>query len=207
MKVMDLTNQRFGRLVVLVQDDSDKNGHAKWICECDCGNVVSVYGSNLVRNLSISCGCFRVQHTKLSKTTHGCTDTPIYKKWEGMKRRCSTLSGSRYGYYKKKGIQVCAEWIEFENFKQWAIANGYQDNLSLDRIDNSQGYCPDNCRWVTFSQQMHNKTNNRVIEYNGIKHDIAEWAAIVGLKYDTLRSRLLILKWPVVDALFTVVEE
>ena len=199
----DLTGQRFGRWIALNFVGKNKSAHTIWSCQCDCGNIKDVLATNLTRGLSISCGCFSRETTSKVKTTHGMTETKLYKKWEGMKRRCLYETGSRNGYYKAIGVTIWDEWMNsFEIFRDWALQNGYSDELSLDRIDNDSGYTPFNCRWVDRIQQMNNKTNNVWIEYNGVTHSAAEWSRITGIDGNTIRYRMS-RNWPIIDVLFT----
>jgi hypothetical protein len=199
----DLTNQRFGRLIAVSYVKNDKHNHAIWLCLCDCGNTANILGTNLIRGLSISCGCFRKEFVSVTKTTHGMTETKLYKKWEGMKRRCLYETGSRNGYYKAIGVTICDDGMHsFETFRDWALHNGYSETLSLDRIDNYSGYFPMNCRWVTQTQQMNNTRRNRRITYNAVTHTLAEWSRIISIDAKILRHRLD-HNWPVIDILFT----
>lgn len=93
-------------------------------------------------------------------------------------------------YYFEKGIEVCEQWRDYRNFRKWALDNGYKEGLSIDRKDNSLGYNPDNCRWIPLNEQNSNKTNNRILEYNGIKLTITEWCRRTGLSWSTIDSRL-----------------
>lgn len=117
----------------------------------------------------------------------------IHKIWVCMKDRCSTKNKSRQAYqlYSSRNIKICNEWLEsFENFKNWAINNGYKDNLSIDRIDVNGNYEPSNCRWATNEEQANNKRNNIKVEYNGEIHTLAEWAKILNINYFTFRDRI-----------------
>ena len=104
--------------------------------------------------------------------------------------RCRREDNDNYNRYGGRGIDVCSEWDDFAEFQRWAIDNGYNEDLTIDRIDNDDGYCPENCRWVDTLTQGNNRTTNHVITYNGETHTIAEWSRILGIKYPTLYSRL-----------------
>lgn len=190
-KIKDLTGQRFGRLVVVSENGRDKIQNVLWLCRCDCGNMVTVRGSMLRAGRSKSCGCFRKELQSELNTTHGLRNTRIYRIWVDMKTRCCNESNINYERYGAKGIAICKEWLDdFMNFYNWAIANGYRDDLTIDRIDNDKGYSPDNCRWVTQKEQQNNKRNNRKIMHNGETHTMSEWADIYGINPHTLRDRL-----------------
>lgn len=126
-------------------------------------------------------------------------DDRIYKIWEGMRERCNRENHVRYDKYGGRGIKVRDEWNDYLPFAKWAINNGYSKELSLDRIDNDKGYSPDNCRWVTMNEQQNNRSNNRIVEYDGIKYTLSELARMGGMNKTTLRERLN-SNWSVKDA-------
>jgi hypothetical protein len=188
----DLTGKRFGRLVALYCCDKLMS-RRYWMCECQCGNRKPVREDSLKTGRTISCGC--AAHDAAAKmaaaqfTTHGMTNTRIYRIWRGMKARCYCKSGSSYGMYGAKGITVCDEWRRsFECFYEWAMANGYADDLSIDRIDGRKGYYPENCRWATSKEQRENQPQVE-ITFGGITRTLQEWEGITGIKYATLLWR------------------
>lgn len=158
--MIDMVGLRFEKLLVIERVDKDKHGQARWLCSCDCGNETVVLGSNLRRGKTKSCGCWRrengVNHAT-SMTKHGQHDTRLYRIWNTMKNRCQNPKVHNYFRYGERGINVCPDWQEFTPFYEWSMANGYQENLTLDRIDNFKGYSPENCRWVTMKEQQNNK--------------------------------------------------
>lgn len=127
----------------------------------------------------------------------------LYRIWTGIIARCNNKNAKYYG---SKGIKVCDEWRDYVNFKKWAEANGYADNLTIDRIDNSKDYCPENCRWATMKEQQRNRTNNHIIEYNNESHTISEWAEIFNINVDVLIYRIN-NGWDVSTALTTPTQE
>lgn len=131
---------------------------------------------------------------------HGMWNTRIYHIWRGMKQRCEDKNAPAYRNYGAKGITVCREWHDFINFYEWARSNGYQDDLTIDRINNSKGYSPENCRWADLKTQGRNQTTNRIIEYNGETHCLTEWAEITGISRRAIWGRLA-KGWTVQDAL------
>lgn len=127
---------------------------------------------------------------------HDVINTRIYRIWGNMVNRCSNENNPNYHSYGGRGIKVCDEWLSFPEFYKWALESGYDKSLTIDRIDNDDGYYPENCRWATVDQQANNKRSNKFITYNGETHTIAEWAKILGVKYKALHSRLS-LGWTV----------
>ena len=120
-----------------------------------------------------------------------------------MKDRCNNSKNHAFEHYGARGIAVCDEWQEYINFRDWAMANGYEIGLSIDRIDNSKGYSPDNCRWTSMKEQSNNRRSNHTVSFNGETHTIAEWAAIKGLEYGTLKARIKRYHWSIEKALTT----
>ena len=203
-KMMDLTGQRFGRLTVQGFAGKGKNGVILWRCMCDCGNITDVWASNLRRKTTVSCGCYRRDMARRVKTTHGGKGTRLYNIWHGIKLRCLNVSDHAYKNYGGRGITICDEWRDsFEAFHDWAIANGYSYDLTIDRIDNDGNYCPDNCRWTTRAEQNRNRRFNHMITYNGQTQTLAEWSRQIGVSEDALRKRLTTYGWSVEKALTT----
>ena len=135
------------------------------------------------------------------RTTHGKTGTRIYKIWVGMLQRCQNLNDSSYG---GRGIKVCKRWRKFDNFYS-DMGMGYEDSLTIDRIDNSGNYTSKNCRWVTRKQQSNNRCNSRFIEYKGIRDISANWARFFNIPSGTLWNRLYLLNWSIEKAFCTPV--
>lgn len=157
MKAIDLTGQRFGRLTVLERAEN-KGAYVCWKCRCDCGIEKIIAGYCLKSGKTQSCGCLQIERTAEAHTTHGKYHTRLHGIWTDMKARCNNPNRKAYKDYGGRGITVCEEWHNsFETFYEWAMANGYSDDLTIDRIDNDKGYSPDNCRWATMADQNKNK--------------------------------------------------
>lgn len=132
---------------------------------------------------------------------HGMRNTRLYNIWRSMRQRCSNPKTINYHNYGGKGIKVCEDWSkDFMIFYNWAMENGYSENLSIDRINPDGNYEPDNCRWASCKEQNNNRHSNKFLELNGQKHTIAEWANITGIKLGTIWARLN-KGWSVKDAL------
>lgn len=217
MSHIDLTNQRFGRLVAIEIVGFNKRNRPIWRCKCDCGNYYEVIADSLRSGNTTSCGCYHKELvSKLgkrtiqynTKRTHGKSRTRLHHIWKHMRQRCINPNDKDYGDYGERGITLCDEWFnDFESFYNWAMENGYEENLTIDRINVDEGYSPDNCRWVTWKEQQRNKRNNYYVDYNGEKISISELAEKIGIKYTTLYQRLEKLHWSLEKAISTPVKE
>lgn len=200
-KLIDLTGQRFGRLTVLHRVLPNKDGPAVWRCHCDCGKETDVVSSSLKNGHTKSCGCIRAESIKSIATIHGKRQTRLYRIWLSMKNRCNNPNYHHYDRYGGRGIVVCDKWqSNFQAFWEWAMANGYQDDLSIDRIDNDKGYSPDNCRWATAKEQANNLSSNRMIHFGSETHNLAQWSEIQKLSINTVNYRLR-AGWTIEEAL------
>lgn len=171
-RITDLEGKRFGKLTVLYKTKTVKNG-SRWMCKCDCGEKKEVYGSALTHGQAISCGC-------ISKMRyHGCRKTKLYNSWQCMKQRCNPQTGKPLYY--SRGITVCEEWEDFLTFREWALTHGYEEGLTIDRIDNNKGYCPENCRWVTMQDQQNNRRNNALVTIGEKTQTVAQWCRELGV--------------------------
>ena len=172
-KLIDMTGQRYGRLTVIGRYPQNSiNNKPLWECKCDCGNVVLVNRRRLKDGMTKSCGCYRrdlsrEQHTTHGKSKNGKNHNRLYRIWSGMKDRCCNPKSKYWSRYGGAGITICDEWKnDYMKFDKWAMSNGYQDDLTIDRIENSKGYSPDNCRWATYMEQENNRTNNILYQVN-----------------------------------------
>lgn len=186
----DLTGCKYGRLKVLKRHG--KCGEiVKYDCVCDCGNTVVVLGNRLRNGQTKSCGCIHKEGLKKRLTTHGQTGTRIYKCWSNMRERCKNKNNKRYENYGGRGITVCSLWDNsFESFYEWAMSNGYSDDLTLDRIDVNGSYCPENCRWADLNTQSRNRTDNVWITHNGKTMILQDWANFYSTDRRTVSARL-----------------
>ena len=178
-----LEGKRFGKLVVLAEHpERGKRGEVLWVCKCDCGNTKIINGNSLRRGASTTCGCSTVKHRM-----HG---TRLYRIFEGMLKRCYNPRHRWYKRYGGRGIRICDEWIENRGaFFSWAMANGYRDDLTIDRIDVNGNYCPENCRFVDMKAQINNRSVTPTVEINGQAKTISELSVITGIEYQTLYRR------------------
>ena len=136
--------------------------------------------------------------------THGLSKDPLYQRWSDMKRRCFNPKNKRYPKYGGRGITVCEEWAsDFLSFYEWAISNGYDKSLTLDRIDVNGNYEPSNCRWIPPAEQMTNTTRNRYITIDGITKTMSEWAREYGVSPELIKDRILKLHWDPAEAVTT----
>lgn len=204
MAVKDMANQRFGRLLVVERADNDKYGNAMWLCKCDCGKTVVVKGQSLRRGDTLSCGCYHEDEVACRFTKHGQSRTRLYHTWQYMKRRCYNPKHKHYSYYGGRGIVVCDEWLSsYENFMQWAISNGYSDDLTLDRIDSDGNYEPNNCRWVSRKVQQNNRSGVLYFTINGETRSLMQWCEIYNVPHERTRNRVVNKGWNIIDALTT----
>ena len=160
-KLKDLTGKRFGKLLVM-KLAGKLNNRAAWLCKCDCGNLVIVRGNSLKSGDTKSCGCLLKEKSTQRATKHNLRFHRLYTIFQMMKQRCYNPKATRYDCYGGRGIRIHDKWLnDFKTFYNWAMNNGYKDNLTIDRIDVNGNYEPCNCRWATYKEQNSNKRNNK----------------------------------------------
>lgn len=190
-KFEDLTGRRFGKLTVLYRVTDGKGHNTRWQCVCDCGREHSVHAGHLKNGSIKDCGCEKSRRTTLRNLKHGDSRTRLYNIWIKMRDRCNNPRNKDYELYGGRGIKVCTDWENsYPSFKEWALSNGYTDELSIDRIEVNKGYEPENCRWASNIVQANNKRDNRRYEYRGKLITIREASTMSGLQYSTIKARL-----------------
>lgn len=209
-KFIDLVGQKYNRLMV-IERASDHifpsgNKNICWKCKCECGNEVVVTASHLRSGHTKSCGCYSREMSKCKEVKHrkhgltfevGRKPTRLYRIWSQMKTRCFNLNDEHFKDYGGRGITVCDEWKDdFQAFHDWAVANGYADGLTIDRINVNGNYEPSNCRWATAKEQNSNRRNTPVVTFEGITKTLLEWSEITGVGYQTLYYRYRAGKTP-----------
>ena len=167
-KFIDLKGKRFGRLTILKRVENGKWGHTRWLCECDCGNIIEVVGYYLITGHTQSCGCLRKEIVRVRSLKHGHAKpeahTKTYQAWQNMLNRCNNPKAEGYKNWGGRGITVCERWNKFENFLQ--DMGEVPEGLTIDRKDNDGNYEPSNCKWATNKEQVR---NNRHTKLNPLK--------------------------------------
>lgn len=162
------------------------DNHRFWLGKCECGKNIYLRQTDILKETRKSC-------PKCNKSSykHGMTNTRLFHIWQNMRGRCYCKTNYDYKDYGNRGIKICDEWkYEFLNFYNWAINNGYKENLSIDRIDVNGNYEPNNCRWADNFTQANNKRNNKKYMYKGKLYTVRELTKIYGLNYEIISARL-----------------
>jgi hypothetical protein len=207
-KFEDLTGQVFGQLTVISFSGTESKPYGNlrwWSCRCSCGNMTDVITTHLKRGAVVSCGCWRKKIAVMFLTKHGsCTSkgpTPEYTIWTGMLSRTTCTTNQRYPDYGGRGIRVCKRWRRsFQNFLN-DMGPRPSPKHSIDRINNSKGYSPENCRWVTRDIQARNTRVNVRLTFRGETKCVAEWAETMGMPRALIYSRVGKLGWDAERAL------
>ena len=201
----DLTGKKFGKLEVIgVHDTGSRKTY--YVCQCDCGDIKVVRADALISGATKSCGCIKKEQDKINLSAnhkHKMSGTRIYETWQDMKRRCYNKQNARYDRYGGRGITVCDEWLNnFQSFYDWAISNGYSDDLTIDRIDNDGNYEPSNCRWSTAKEQCNNRGSNINITIGNATKSLMRWCEIFNVDYKKVYARYKRNGYEGIDRLF-----
>lgn len=198
MKTIDLTGMKFNNLTVIEQAETKilPCGQHKtmWKCKCKCGKETIVSSHALRNNGILSCRECGIKRSAETRKKLDNKNIRLYHIWNNMRQRCNNPKHNYFKNYGGRGITICDEWSGekgFENFYKWSMENGYSDELTIDRIDNDNGYSPQNCRWATRKEQANNTRKNKIIEFNGEEKTLSQWADFYGLSQDLLGERLL----------------
>lgn len=190
---------------VRIKSPNARYSRGGWYCKCDCGNTVSVRIDSLGDRI-ISCGCYNKEHCQASATNklhqkYSTSDSQsnskyhkLYDKWEKIRKRCLNPKDPEYNSYGGRGITICKEWLDYANFKGWALSTGYDYRLnrsqqSIGRIDVNKGYSPDNCRWADMFVQANNKTDTIYVDFKGKKTTLGNLARKYHVGYQTIIRR------------------
>lgn len=163
---IDITGEKYGRLTAIRKDSQgSRKAKGKWLFKCDCGNELLCTANRVRTGNTKSCGCQKsdsssergkesIKLLHQQQVTHGMTGSRIYRTYKNMKSRCYNPHVKCYEYYGGKGITICDDWLQDpQKFINWAISHGYNDNLTIERKDSNKGYSPDNCEFITQSEQ------------------------------------------------------
>ena len=187
--LINLSNKRFGSLLVISDGGRDAHGAVLWRCKCDCGKSTLVRGSSLTQGSTRSCGCGVTCAARRART-HGQSNAPLYRSWQSMKSRCNNPKNADYRNYGGRGIVICLRWSSsFEAFSA-DMGPSFFENAELDRKDNNGPYEPGNCRWLTHSAQQRNKRSNHLVAIGGVNKTLIEWSEETGLKANTILTRI-----------------
>lgn len=178
---VNLIGEKFGSLIVKGKADR-LNGKVRWYCVCSCGEATITATSNLRNGHTKACGSCR-------NKTHGSSGDRLYSIYMNMKARCGNPNNTHYKYYGGKGIKVSEDFSTYEKFKQWALSNGYDDNLTIDRIDGDDSYSCNNCRWITRKEQSNNIKSNVVLVIRGENLTLSQISTKYNLSSSCVRAR------------------
>lgn len=199
-KKLNLIGKKFGNLTV-IDEVGYRNKKVYWLCRCNCGNLCEVPTGNLRSGNTTSCGCVHKELTSKLFKIHGQNDTRLYVIWCHIKQRCYNEHCKEHKYYGERNIKMCGAWLnDFMNFYNWAINNGYDDTLTIDRINVNGNYEPNNCRWITQKQQTRNRRSNVIFTYKCKTKCLADWCETLGLNRRTVYSRIY-RNWSIEKAL------
>lgn len=199
--MIDYTGKKFNRWTIL-KFDKKIDGEYYWLCKCSCGTIKSRLAYGITSGQSKSCGCYKRDVSSTNRIKHNLSRTRFYHIWQGMKQRCFDKKSDAYKNYGGRGIIICKEWLNFNNFVN-DMYKPYQEhcekygekNTSIDRIDNNKGYFLKNCRWATSKEQSNNTRKspyNNYITFNNKKISIYKFTQICGInsiQYNLLKDK------------------
>jgi len=189
-RFIDITGQKFGRLTAMNRAPNSGD-RVKWLFKCDCGNQIITDGASAKTGKTRSCGCLDKEVKIKTHTKHGLSGERIYSIYKGMTQRCYNSSNKKFKIYGGRGIKICDEWLnDRTTFFEWAFKNGYNDNLTIERIDSNKGYSPDNCKWATYAEQNRNTSQNFHVTIDGEDKIMADLAKEVGINRGILSYRI-----------------
>lgn len=206
MNLIDLTGQRFKRLLVLSRAENNLRGYSRWFCRCDCGTEKIIDASKLRGGTTVSCGCHRKEAIRHSRITHRGCGTSIHNVWRSMKQRCLDKDSQAYDYYGGRGITICDRWLSFEAFRE--DLGEKPAGMSLDRIDNNGPYSPENCRWASAAQQARNRKSNINVVIDNRTMCLSDWCNQRNLNYykmKRLRKEISLQLFGLVGAGFPII--
>lgn len=206
-KYQDLIGEKFNSLTIIGLSHKTKAGHYYFKCRCDCGYEKVIKAQKVISGETKTCGCRNKGFN--FNTMHGITrkEPHLYSIWNTMRHRCYNPKHHKYQSYGGRGIKVCDEWLNnYIPFREWALNNGYNEKLSIDRIDNDKDYSPLNCRWATCTEQANNRRTTRMLTHNGETKPFMTWCRELNLPQSTVRARLDKLGWSVKEALETPIQ-
>lgn len=195
IKLRDMIGRRYGRLTVV----AIQKGPKSCVCKCSCGNekLFEVRKDSLLSGNTKSCGCLHSEYSRINGAkaadvhrTHGMSGTRLFRIWSGMKRRCFDKKHHEFHRYGGRGIRVCDEWLDFSSFMEWAKTTGYNDEMTIDRIDVDGGYMPQNCRWMTRAEQSGLRANVKILTFNGESGNLSQLSKRFGLPAHTAYDRM-----------------
>lgn len=189
----NLSNKYIGKTInkLTVCNIVKKNNRLYFNCICECGKSALIRTDAVISGKTKSCGCLKGSSPKRFTNISRKDYHKLQSTWFRINYRCHNKNHHKYPFYGAKGIYVCDQWRNsLDDFILWSINNGYSYNLTIDRIDNSKGYSPENCRWATLKQQQRNRNVTKMFTYNNVTKPISEWCEILNLPYDATKERL-----------------
>ena len=193
-KSKDITGKKFGKLTAIKLDhiERTKTGTVHyWLYRCDCGNEKVIRKGEVSQGGSQSCGCFLKESVQKRSKKHGQSHLRLYHIMHDMKQRCLNPNNKNYKHYGARGITIYKDWLDnFDSFYNWAINNGYKENLTIERINFNGNYEPNNCKWILLNEQSKNTRRTRFITVNNETYCLGDWAKKFNMKYNTLKYHI-----------------